>query len=392
MSSNRARKNFFGKRQLVPSSSPEPEPSRDRSLKRPKDDPEASEPPGPAPRTSPMKNVGKKISSFFAPKAPPAPQPSRPPSTISRVSDTASQIDDIVEQVQALSTLPLDKQREAHQRIIGSLKTLKKDLPTPAGSTIALSQSSSISSFGDPNPSASATAILYPPNQRVKTSEYVCRCMWDLVTNLYQLSPDHPIFGPTESGSFRLPLREVGRNQLSWESKCRGIGRDVEKAMGPWILPGSCWMKKDPSIVISRKGDGVLAQCLIVRLLAFLTDPSPANYTYFTATSNETYDTAGKKIPATSSPFVHRCNNGHASVVKNAPGCVNGIEHGYFGTPSENYSYQKCSRDGGVTKCPGHGPRGIKCLYVHPDGIPKPCLNTPDGRPRQCSCPGPDCF
>ncbi|MCJ1460896.1 hypothetical protein MMC28_011278 [Mycoblastus sanguinarius] len=297
------------------------------------------------------------------------------------------QIDEIIQQFEALSVL-LNQQQIACGQIISNLHDLNATTPSFAPSVFS-SRPFSTHSAANPNPTASATALLYPISQRVPTAVYVQETIWKLVTAVHDRNAQHDMFGPTEVRKIRLPYQEAGRNPLSWESKVQGIGRDVGKVMGPWILPGSCWMKKEQSIVISGK-----TQCLIVRLVAFLTNPTDKNWYLLTSTYDERRDPYGKRITAYQSPFVHQCNNGHGSVGKNQPGCVNGTQHGYFSDAKDNASYRNCDRNAGVTFCQGHGDAlsRVKCIYVHPDGIVKPCLNRSDIRPMQCNCPEPKCF
>lgn len=41
------------------------------------------------------------------------------------------------------------------------------------------------------------------------------------------------------------------RNRCDWKSKLDDLGDRVEKVMGPWITPGSCWMSKSPKMSFS---------------------------------------------------------------------------------------------------------------------------------------------
>lgn len=110
----------------------------------------------------------------------------------------------------------------------------------------------------------------------------------------------------------------------------------------------------------------------MVRLLAFLVDPTDAAWD--TLCTNRAIDR----------PFSHRCGRG----LKRGDGqeglCINGIHHGRFATREENESHKLCT-NGARALCPGHGSPPVKCIFTHPDGQLKPCLNQEEMVPK-CTC------
>ncbi|KAL8764571.1 MAG: hypothetical protein Q9209_007969 [Squamulea sp. 1 TL-2023] len=222
--------------------------------------------------------------------------------------------------------------------------------------------------------------LVYP--KLVDTAEYVVSVVWPLVDKLHRLQPEHPMFGPCTMDRIRAPFRLPGGKgaATSWHMKVQKLGANVKKSMGERIPEGSCWIVRGDSTSIAEKPSGgeqkKLVEYKTARWLAFLVDPTPANWAIFSAKIE-----SGEKSQA-KSYFLHFCHNGHASAAKNkGPGCVNGVQHGRFGSAAENNAQRKCSA-GDRSRCPGHpgGDPAVHpqhCLYVHhSSGWPKPCFDS----------------
>ncbi|KAK9235846.1 hypothetical protein V1525DRAFT_241230 [Lipomyces kononenkoae] len=102
----------------------------------------------------------------------------------------------------------------------------------------------------------------------------------------------------------------------------------------------------------------------IVRLLAFLANPSSLNWAYLTENGFRAIDT----------PFSHSCGRGLQRQDGQVAYCINGLHHGRFASVNENRSHRLCYHDARPL-CPGHGEPPVKCIFTHPDGTLKPCLN-----------------
>jgi hypothetical protein len=218
----------------------------------------------------------------------------------------------------------------------------------------------------------------------VKTKDYVAGLVWDAFERLHNNCPTHPIFGECEKGKIHALFRLPGGKgaATSWHMKAQKLGGNVAKNMGEYMPRNSCWMVLEDSTHIRKRGvDGKevdLVTFKTYRLLAFLADPTSVNWNKLTGQLEGT----GKSIE---NPFLHCCHNGHASQrAKKALGCVNSLQHGGFGSVTDNNLQQDC-RPLDRARCPGHGPDKILCIFVHGDGQPKPCLNL-DSTPAECSC------
>jgi hypothetical protein len=160
----------------------------------------------------------------------------------------------------------------------------------------------------------------------------------------------------------------------SWKKKIRHIASTITKTMGKEIVPGSCWIMRGLDSTINQRVDGQHSRLVTFktsRFFAFVQDPSDENWNRLSG-----HLQVPPSHDPTSSPFLHFCHNGHAS--RSSPGglglgCVNGIEHGRFGTVLENNRQKECAA--GTRPCPGHGSDERRCIAVHrQSGAPKPCL------------------
>lgn len=154
--------------------------------------------------------------------------------------------------------------------------------------------------------------------------------------------------------------------------------------MGAQVPPGSCWMSTQTVIDITRPRGAhscdVLRKVTTTRLLAFLLDPTDDNWAKLTALPT---DPQGSR--PIDSPFSHSCGNGGSAPGKVA--CINGLEHGRFATRDENESHKAC-KNGALALCPGHGVPPVRCIFVHADGLQKPCRMV-DGHVPPCQCARP---
>ncbi|KAL6249911.1 hypothetical protein RBB50_003767, partial [Rhinocladiella similis] len=114
-----------------------------------------------------------------------------------------------------------------------------------------------------------------------------------------------------------------------------------------------------------------------VRLMAFLADPTPGTWDKFTADPSHTAPVGTRAID---NPFMHRCHRGptYGAEDNGQARCINGREHGRFGTKDENEEMKACSKTSAACICPGHGAEKSKCIFTHDDGTPAPCLNVDD--------------
>jgi hypothetical protein len=228
-------------------------------------------------------------------------------------------------------------------------------------------------------------ASLRPPLKRkrfgeVVTNDYIFSVVWPLVLSLHNSQPGHPMFGEPAIGKIRLPLElPGGRGALaSWRSKVENLGALVRKRMGPTIIPGSCWLAPDEDTCIQPRPpsglDGVRGKVVRLRTwktyrwLAFLKDPSAENWRVLDEKDSSVH-------------FLHNCHQGFSREADG--GCVNGVQHGVFGSPLIN-NHQKDCRDGHRGSCPGHGTPLSYCFFVFEDGEPRPCYNLPEGPPEAC--------
>ncbi|KAI0879771.1 uncharacterized protein GGS22DRAFT_129006, partial [Annulohypoxylon maeteangense] len=195
------------------------------------------------------------------------------------------------------------------------------------------------------------------------------------------LPRDQAIFGEPGRDLVRLPFEAKRKNGQSWARVCAVLGASVEAKMGRRVPRGSCWMSSKTVIDITvPKGphsNDNYKKITTVRLLAFLADPTDANW----AKLNAQTDAPPGQRPI-DSPFSHACSNG--SQRAGVGGCINGVEHGRFATRGENESHKNCA-NGALALCPGHGTPPVKCVFVHKDGHPKPCKMAKDCVPK-CFC------
>jgi hypothetical protein len=122
------------------------------------------------------------------------------------------------------------------------------------------------------------------------------------------------------------------------------------------------------------------------RFFAFFVTPTEENPNLFNAES----DLCERSPVFRAKPFLYFSHNGHASQVFSTEGviqlgCPNGVEHGRFGTALENRN-QNGWNNLSSSKCPGRWSLWVFCIYVHPNGLLKPCLNLEDGIPSSCDC------
>ena len=197
------------------------------------------------------------------------------------------------------------------------------------------------------------------------------------------LPTDHPIFGVPSPGLVRLPLRADagGRaNAKNWQNVCKAIAASIGREMGYIIPSGACWVSKKGTVdiqehIIGTKRLQVLRKVATVRLLAFLAISTAINW-------RKCSSAHGNNVPpgmrAIDTPISHSCNNGSNDT--GVAGCINGLDHGRFATRDENESHKSC-RFGARALCPGHEIPPIKCIFVHKDGTPKPCLMVEDHVP-----------
>ena len=151
--------------------------------------------------------------------------------------------------------------------------------------------------------------------------------------------------------------------------------------------PRVMWLTRDNDFRITQRDHSTKEKeqitfitVKLTRLLAFFADPTDDNW-----------DTVSKLTLGAGvthmEPFLHFCHYGHASAEANrGPGCVNGIDHGTFGTVSVNNAMRTCAVDGkNRSTCPGHG--ALRYFYVQRDGRPRPCFNLPAGPREDCRRP-----
>jgi hypothetical protein len=217
-----------------------------------------------------------------------------------------------------------------------------------------------------------------PVNKKSASSSPLVRLsnlLVGLVDTLYCKSPRHPIFGEPANGLIRLPYQSSRANGQCWVNVMKKFARWIVDTMGSRWEENSCWMSNKSQLQITT-ADGphsvkVYRQVMVVRLLAFFSDPTDENFTFLTSDQ-----------PA-ESPFSHRCGRGH---LRNdgSIGCLNGVFHGTFATRAENEGKKMCTY-GALALCPGHGPKLLKCIFTSPDGDLQKCRMTEDHVPK-CAC------
>lgn len=256
---------------------------------------------------------------------------------------------------------------------------------------------------GEPPPSSIPSSIPLGDARIVSTRDYVFETVFDGVKRLHQHEPHHPMFGPIERGKIKCPLGPLKvPNEVSWHKKIRDLARNIEKSTGTEMIKGSCWLwsgaaneiiwqKKKVTDAQGNVTGGRYASIMPVRLLCFINDPSDKNWAILT---DEKYQVADG-LKSKDYPFCHTCHNGQGSKRdKTVPHCVNGAEHGFFGTSAVNNSMKTCAKADGRWQCPGHGPDDKRhCKYVDGEtGRLLPCRNGATACDRsECDCE-PNCF
>lgn len=214
-----------------------------------------------------------------------------------------------------------------------------------------------------------------------------------LLKAIYTKTPEHPMFGPLESGVVRAPYIHHNKSgqehkaKVSWRKLCSTIAKYAEQA-GITNLQDAktrCWM------VSSAGSNHTLQFCesvnkkvvvhrtvSVTRVLCFLKNPSEAMWHWLNESSLE-------------QPFDHWCGRGCAARQGDMKTvCINGLYHGDVSTRADNEHRKKCTF-GARALCPGHGPKQTKCIFTHPDGTLQPCRMLPD-RVGPCECTGKKCF
>ncbi|KAK9377578.1 uncharacterized protein V1513DRAFT_26 [Lipomyces chichibuensis] len=200
--------------------------------------------------------------------------------------------------------------------------------------------------------------------------------------DFHTTDPSHQIFGEPSPGLVRLPLYSSRANEQSWAKVCGNIATRVLKEMKSSFRLQACWMSRSKCIQISKKSKGntvIYRNIGIVRLLSFLANPTPLHWAHLSENGKQAFETQ----------FSHFCNRGEKRSDGQVAFCVNGLYHGRFETNKENLSHQYCGNSARPL-CPGHGAPAVKCIFTHPDGTMKPCLNLEDMVPK-CACTKP-CF
>lgn len=256
---------------------------------------------------------------------------------------------------------------------------------TRVASPVVPSRGSSIIQRNVPGP----RSLSDPPV--VNTANHIYSIVWGLFQALHTSNPRHPIFGPIQEGKIRAPLTAPALQngvQLSWEGKCKQLATAIQRQMGNSLVVGSCWMigskdggwQKNVSAPGESKRMVKLVSWSWVRLLHFLKVPSDSNWESLVG------QLEGREY-SLKTPFCHYCHNGTSSKNERRDGaCINGVEHGHFGDTTFNNNQKPC-RNGDASRCPGHSFRGgpsRKCVFVHPNGVLKPCLNEVAGVPAVC--------
>ncbi|KAK9352184.1 hypothetical protein V1523DRAFT_414767 [Lipomyces doorenjongii] len=224
-------------------------------------------------------------------------------------------------------------------------------------------------------PSALSSYPLEPIAETPRTRDDLAKMIFQLFVNLHSSDPSHDIFGEPAEGLVRLPLRSP--KMQSSQKISRNVATRISNAMKTNFDVHGCWMSGSQMIQISKgkRPHSVIYRSVdICRLLAFLADPSPLHWMYLT----------GDSVDNRNSPFSHSCNRGQKTREGQVTFCVNGLYHGRFATITENNSHWWC-RNSARCLCPGHGVPPVHCIFTHPDGTLKPCLNWPNHVPK-CFC------
>lgn len=312
-------------------------------------------------------------------------------------TEISSSLTEQFDQIDLINTL--------HEQMVNNLRNMQIDTqeegatenPEMAGATPKKSVATTSTSVKDEEgatddietniPATPIPAQLFTEEVMVDTYDYVFNTVWALLQNLRNRHPQHPMFGPCEKDKLRAPFNLPGGRgaATSWHKKAVHLAQGIQKTMGKRIPRGACWLSPNEDTSIARKSALGTQEKLITyktyRWLAFLSDPSAENWLRLTGGLGA----KATKGVGTSSPFLHFCHNGFAGKAKGSNGCVNGVQHGRFGTPTENNLQRDCARRD-RKGCPGHGNgHPSHCIYVHKaSGNPKFCLNEPEGPPATC--------
>ena len=232
----------------------------------------------------------------------------------------------------------------------------------------------------------------------LQTSEYIFDLVFGAIERIYAAQPNHSMFGAVGKGLIRCPIcsraSRTDHNSVSWSRKIWLKAEQIASNTGRDIVPGSCWLLfgNQQEMLWQKKGGGRYASVPVTRLFCFLANPSVEAWGYLT---DEKYGVLGKR--SLNSPFCHLCHNGSSSKNdKLSLSCVNGFEHGFFGTTTVNNAMKPCGGPlSGKWQCPGHADLGGKthhCIYVSSQGVISPCRNSLTVKDKSsCKCV-PNCF
>jgi hypothetical protein len=228
--------------------------------------------------------------------------------------------------------------------------------------------------------------ILIPRPEMVNTSDYIFDTVWGLIVEIHTREPTHPMFGEPQQDQLRAPFNVAG-NDTSWYSRTLRFAGCVQKAMGSEMIPGSCWMSSTRRTSIKQnvhaKTSETFFSVAFTRFFFFLANPTSQNWDILTGQKR------GLAIDPRQHPFSQTCHNGrHAKAdIRDAlldSSCVNGVQHGHFGTSQSNSDVKICKARSRA-ECPGHGSPTAYCIYVHRNGQLKHCLNLLV-TPSSCNC------
>ncbi len=203
------------------------------------------------------------------------------------------------------------------------------------------------------------------------------------LNNIYQTNQSHPMFSKTDevarkSSNVTSPYRSSGRsNGQSWYQFLKTFCYRSDWKTPPHLHENQCWLVPSGHATSFKlaKDKGKTKSVKIVRVLAFLMDPTQTNW---------------ERVVNTTDHFDHFCGMGEVTALERHDRpweCLNGVEHGSFSTQIVNEARKSC-KHGARCLCPGHGPSMTKCVFVHPDGQAKLCRNQDDCVPK-CKCDKP---
>ena len=212
----------------------------------------------------------------------------------------------------------------------------------------------------------------------VDTEPYVYEMVFGAIQKIHARDPTHPMFGPMTKDRIRCPIGPIlpkVANEVSWHRKIKDLARQIAKNSGSKMLRQSCWMIQGGYQIIFQTKETRYASVTPVRFLCFVGNPSRE---YWHILTDQKHQVAGG-FTGVDRPFCHLCHNGIGSKEdkRKSKCCVNGIQHGFFGTPAENNTMKPCSTAAGRWICPGHGVDGrYRCKFVDKNtGALLPCRN-----------------